>query len=152
MAFRKYRGRTAVKTFIKGASTAILRGQMVKSDTGRVIRADSSTNEALIGVALDSYALDSSLEPVRVIVPMDLWTEWEIDVDSDGGLVASDVLTFRDLGSDTNGAGNTVDRSLTANKVIFITKRISATKCLGVIASSVVNTASLASIGGAVST
>ena len=111
----------------------------MKSDTGRVIRANSSTNEALIGVTLDSHALDSSLEAVRVIVPMDLWTEWEIDVDSDGGLVASDVLTFRDLASDTNGVGNTLDRSAALTGVIFVTKRISATKCLGVIAKSVVN-------------
>ena len=139
MPFRKYRGRTAVKTFIKAASQAILKGQLVIPDTGRVIRANSGTAEALIGVALDSYALDSSLEGVEVIVPMDLWTEWEIDVDSDGGLVASDVLTYRDLASDTNGVGNTVDANSSVDGVIFITKRISATKCLGVIAKGAIN-------------
>lgn len=128
-----------MKTFIKAASQAILKGQLVKADTGRVLRANSSTAEALIGVALDSYALDSSLEGVEVIVPLDLWTEWEIDVDSDGGLVASDVLTFRDLASDTNGVGNTVDQSASTTGVIFITKRISATKCLGLLAKTVVN-------------
>lgn len=125
--------------FIKANNQAILKGQLVKSDTGRVIRANSSTNEALIGVAIDSYSSDTTGELVSVQVPTEQWVEWEIDVDSDGGLVASDVLTYRDLASDTNGVGNSVDRSASTDGVILITKRISATKCLGVIAKSAVN-------------
>ncbi len=125
--------------FLKANDQRILKGQLLKTDTGRVIRAESSTAEALIGVALDSYASDTSGELVSVIVPTEQWMEWEIDIDSDGGLVASDVLTFRDLASDSNGIGNSIARGNSVDGVIFITKRISATKALGVIAKSAVN-------------
>ncbi len=123
MSLRRKRGRIKILTFRKRDSVTISQNEVLITDTGRAGPAISATAEAIIGVSLDSYASDTLGEQVSVQVPTEQAVEWEIDVDASGGLVASDVLTFRDL--DTLGAN--LDRATSTDDVLFVTGRISAT-------------------------
>lgn len=123
---------------VKAASVAITKGEWLKSDTGRVRPCTSGTAEQIVGLSLDSYASDTSLEQVAFQVPVENAVEWEFDT-SDTTFADSDVFTFRDL--DATGAQVVAGTGGTDN-VIWVTKKVSAQKGIGVLARSVYNSAS----------
>ena len=141
MAFRRKSGRTKLMRLLKRATLGIpiVKGDWLElSDTGAagLFRSISSTASAppvklaLFGVAAQDVATtNTAADPISVEVPLENYVEWEFDVDSDGGLVASDVGGLRDL--DT--LGRNLDRSLAANKTFRITRLISATKGVAIL-------------------
>lgn len=87
--------------------------------------------EEVIGVlrktiaSTDSDYAENTNVPIEV--PLEPWVEWEF---STASLVAADVTNYVDI--DTTDPGK-VDRSTSADDIVFVTKRISATKGVGVI-------------------
>lgn len=137
---KRFAGRTKIIYLKKADSVAIDAGEMVKfstADPGFVAPSTGDTDERLIGVARDSYASDTTNELVAIEVPTEPWVEWEFDTDSDGGLADTDVGYYRGL--DTLGAN--IDVSLTNNETFLVTKKISTTKGVGILVSTVVNSA-----------
>lgn len=139
MAFRRASGRTKVMWLPKRVTLTIpiVTGDWLElSDTGaeglyRSISDTTSLQIPLFGVAKKDVATtDTTANLIPVEVPTENYVEWEFDTDSDNGLVASDVGGFRDL--DT--LGRNIDRSLSINKTFLITRRISASKGLAVLA------------------
>lgn len=132
MAFKHKSGRTKNIFLPKVASVTYLADQIQKFDNiGGTRPARSDTNEPLVGVSVEAIAsTDTTTKLIAIQVPTEYWVEWEFDTDSDGGLTDTMVGTLRDL--DTNG--NCVDASATADKTILVTRCISATKGIGVIA------------------
>lgn len=132
MAFKHKSGRTKNIYLAKKASTAIAAHALVKFDNaGGVTLAVGDTHEALVGVNVGAQvSTDTTTNPIAIQVPLEFFVEWEFDTDSDGGLTDTMVGSFRDL--DTLGLN--VDASATAKKNILVTKCISTTKGVGVIA------------------
>ena len=133
MGFRRASGRTKVMYFPKPSAVTLPANIFMKfatPSTGVLARAISDTGEAIVGVLRDSYAsTDTTENRVPIEVPLEKWVEWEFDTDSDGGLTDTHVGQYLDL--DTTG-GN-VDVSASTDDAILVTKRISATKGLGVL-------------------
>lgn len=144
--FRRLNGKTKIMYF-KGDTAEETRngGLVMLNDSASLsnVRNDS-TNDKIIGVARrNDTVTDSAMVPVEV--PVESAVEWEIDVDSDGGAADSDVGRFVTV--DTTG-GNSVlagdsqstrvdvsdSGSATIATSVFITRVISATKVVGVIA------------------
>ena len=137
MSVRRESGRTKLIYLPKTPSIAIDAGEYLKlNDSGGVRPAISAANERIVGASRDSHATsDTTSNPIAVEVPIEQWVEWEVDTDSDGGAADSDVGGYRDL--DTLGAN--IDVSATTDKVFLITRVKSATKVVGVLAKSAVN-------------
>lgn len=148
MAFRHKSGRTKLMRLLKRATlqNPILKGDwLCLSDTGAagLYRCSDTTGNVtvpdtaatgdlpLFGLAAQDVATtNTAADPISVEVPLENFVEWEFDVDSDGGLVASDVGGYRDI--DT--LARNLDRSKVIRKDIQITRFISATKGVGVLA------------------
>lgn len=144
MAFIKYRGKTKI-IYIKGDTAQEVRdgGLVCWSDSNTVTRVRNDSTDRVIGVARrNDTTTDSALVPVEI--PVELGVEWLIDVDSDAGLVDSDIGHYCAI--DTTGGnsvlagdscGMRIDRSDTNVRAVLLTGLVSASKAIGVIARSV---------------
>lgn len=142
--FKRLSGKTKYMYF-KGDTARELRdGSLVSlTDSGTVVPVRNDSTDQILGVARrNDTVTDSTLVPVEV--PVETAVEWEIDVDSDAGAADSDVGRFVNV--DTTGgnsvlagdsSGTRVDISDSAAGSIFVTRRVSATKIVGVIANTV---------------
>ena len=127
--------------YFKGDTAAEVRdGSLVMlTDSATVRRTNNDSSGRPIGVARrNDTVTDSLLVPVEV--PVELATEWEIDLDSDGGAADSDIgmyCAIDTLGGGSVNAGDScgmrADVSDTSVRQIFITGRIGTTKIIGVI-------------------
>ena len=135
MAFKRYRGKTHIMWFPKTASIGYTEGDVVSftsptASTGRVVLWTSDTTAAVFGVNRSSVAsTDTTTNDIAVEVPDSPYTEWLFDVDSDAGLVDSDVGLYVDV--DTN---SDVDRSSSVDDTVLVTARISASQGVGIFA------------------
>jgi hypothetical protein len=139
--FKRYKGKTKIMYFQKDTTEQIREGGLLTmNDSGQVTRAGNDSDDDIIGVACKNDTLaDSALVPVEV--PVESAVEWEIDLDSDGGAVDSDVGRY--VSVDTAGGGSVnagdscamrLDISDSSNAQVFVTGIISSTKVRGVIA------------------
>ena len=154
MAFIRHRGKTKIMYFRNTDTTNQLR------DGGLVQLDDSANLEPLrndytdrpLGVCRQNVGLtDSTQLQIPVEVPVENAVEWLIDVDSDAGLVDSDVGRYCAVdttGGDNVNAGDScgmrIDRSDTLKRAVFITGRISASRAIGVIAKTAWNSSAIA--------
>lgn len=141
MAFIRHKGKTKT-IFFKGDTALQVRagGIVFLTDSGTISPVRNDSLDRPLGVcSRNDTTTDSALVPVEV--PVEKFVEWEFDVDSDGGLADSDVGRYCAI--DTAGGnsvlagdscGMRVDVNDTAIRTVFITKRISATKGVGIIA------------------
>jgi len=114
-------------------------GVVVLTDSGTCVPPRNDSTDRVLGVAMrNDTTTDSSLVPVEV--PIELAVEWEADVDSDAGAADSDVL--QGVSFDTTGGGSVlagdsagmrVDINDVTQQQFLITRRISASKVIGVI-------------------
>lgn len=142
MAFRHKSGRTKLMRLLKRATltAAISKGDLLaQSDTGAAglhAFADNGGDTAatsplpIFGVAAQDVATTNvTASLISVEVPLENYVEWEFDVDSDGGLVASDVGGLRD--ADT--LGRNLDRSKAIRKDIKVTRLVSTSLGIGIL-------------------
>lgn len=140
MAFKRYAGKTKVIYFEGDTAREVRDGGLVTiTDSGTVIPLRNDSLDLPLGVARRNDTVsDSALVPVEV--PIEEYVEWEFDVDSDGGLVDSDV--GQNVAVDTTGGGSVpagdsagmrVDRDDVTFPTIRIMRRISATKGIGIL-------------------
>lgn len=139
--FRRFAGKTKQMWF-KGDTAAELRagGLVTLTDSGTVVPVGNDSDDKIVGVALrNDTTTDSSLTPVEV--PVESAVEWTIDLDSDGGAADSDIGRYVNV--DTTGgnsvsagdsSGMRIDISDSVAGSILVTKRISTTQVIGVIA------------------
>ena len=114
-------------------------GAVVLTDSGTCVPPRNDSTDRFLGVAMKNDTItDSSLVPVEV--PVELAVEWEADVDSDAGAADSDVLqacSFDTTGGNNvlagDSAGMRVDVSDVTQQQFLITRRVSASKVIGVI-------------------
>jgi len=126
MAVKLRRGKTKFVYLPVTTSTALSADSFVTFTSGLLVAATSSTATAdLIGVirhAITSSDSDyATARSVEVEVPVERYTEWEIDVTS--GLVAGDILKEVDLTD-----ASTVNRGASSIKIVRPTKVLSTTK------------------------
>ncbi len=144
MSFIRYRGKTKIMYFPGDTAREVRDGGLVMlSDSFSVVPLRNDSSDRALGVARrNDTTTDSALVPVEV--PVENMVEWLIDVDSDAGLVDSDIGRY--CGIDTTGgnsvnagdsSGMRIDRSDTAVRQVFITGRVSASKAIGVIVNTV---------------
>ena len=155
MSFVRFRGKTKTMPFKKTDTTlvsAISEGSLVGlNDSGNLTPLHNDSTDRVIGVsrqtiaATDTSSWDNA-PFVSVEVPVENAVEWKIDTDTDGGAVDSDVGKYCAVDTQTAGDSSStrVDISDTAAKQIFITKIVSSTQILGVIAKTVWNRSSIA--------
>lgn len=107
---------------------------------------NDSTDRPLGICRLNVGLVDSAQLSIPVEVPVENAVEWLFDVDSDAGLVDSDVGRY--CAVDTTGGGSVlagdscgmrVDRSDTAVRQILVTRVISGTRGVGIIVRSAFN-------------
>ena len=142
MAFRRLSGKTKIMYFKKDTTELIKDGSLVtfNLDSGQIVRVGNDSDDKVVGVARQAAALaDSGYYPVEV--PVENAVEWEIDLDSDGGAADSDVgklVNVDTTGGNTFAAGDSaglrVDISDSLSGSVLVTRRISATKIVGVLA------------------
>src|SRR3990167_9521053 len=91
MAFLRHKGKTKIMHFEGDTALQVRDGGLVTlTDSGTVSPVRNDSTDRPIGVARrNDTTTDSSLVPVEV--PVENAVEWLVDVDSDGGLVDSDV-------------------------------------------------------------
>jgi hypothetical protein len=126
MAVKLRRGKTKFVYLPVTTSTALSADSLVTFTSGLLVAATSSTAVAdLIGVIRHTIASTDSdyatARSVEVEVPVERFTEWEMDVTS--GLVAADILKEVDLTD-----ASTVNRGASSIKVCRATKVLSTTK------------------------
>ena len=138
---RRLEGKTKT-VYFKGDTAREIRvgGAVMLSDSASVVPLRNDSSDRFIGVAKrNDTTSDSALVPIEV--PVEEFVEWEFETDSDGGLADSDVGKYCSV--DTVGGGSVnagdsaavrADISDTSVRQIFITRRISATKGVGVFA------------------
>lgn len=142
MAFRLHRGKTKTIWLKKDTTEQVREGSLLSFnlDSGQLIRVGNDSDDKVVGVAERNDTLaDSGYIPVKV--PVERWTEWEADVDSDGGAADSDVgklVNIDTTGGNSVNAGDScgmrVDISDSTAGCFLVTKIVSATKVIGVIA------------------
>src|SRR3990167_4860396 len=140
----RHRGKTKIMYFRKLDTTNQLRdgGLVQLDDSANLEPVRNDSTDRPLGVCRQNVGLtDSTQLQIPVEVPVENAVEWLIDVDSDAGLSDSDVGRFCAI--DTTGGGSVlagdscgmrVDVSDTTIRTIFITKRISASKGVGILA------------------
>src|SRR3990167_6953940 len=137
MAFIRKKGKTKVMYFPRTASVVFDLGDLVyfTGTSGRVSPHPGGAEE-VVGVCKkavlstdDDYATADVLIPIEV--PIEKYVEWEFLT---SGLVANDVGTYVDIA--TTDAG-TVDRSTSADDIVLVTKRISATVGVGILSKTI---------------
>lgn len=136
MAFILRRGKTKNMYFRKTDTTNQLRdgGLVQLDDSSNLEPVRNDSTDRPIGVCRLNVGLtDSTQLSIPVQVPVENAVEWTVDVDSDAGLVDSDVGRY--CAVDTTGGGSVnagdscgmrIDRSDTAVRQVLITGRISA--------------------------
>jgi len=139
--FRRFRGKTKTMYFKGDTALQVRDGGLVGlTDSGTLTPLRNDSTDKPLGVARRNDTTTDSAE-VPVQVPVEDYVEWEFDLDSDAGLADSDVGQL--VAVDTTGgnsvlagdsAGMRVDVSDATFPTILITKRISATKGIGVLA------------------
>lgn len=140
MAFKRLDGKTKYMYFKGDTALQVRDGGLVGlTDSGTLTPLRNDSTDRPVGVARrNDTTTDSAMVPVEV--PIEEAVEWEFDVDSDAGLADSDVGTT--VAVDTTGgnsvlagdsAGMRVDVSDVTFPTILITRRISATKGVGVL-------------------
>lgn len=139
--FRRISGKTKIMYFEGDTAEEVRNGGIVSmTDSGTITPVRNDSLDMILGVARrNDTVTDSAMVPVEV--PVESAVEWEIDLDSDGGALDSDVGRY--VAVDTTGGnsvaagdsqGMRVDISDSAAGPIFVTKVISSTKIRGVIA------------------
>lgn len=142
MAVKRYSGRTKVMYFKKLVSTIMYPESFVRNSGSFISYCTSDTTDQIVGVSRESWAAaDTTTDLTPVEVPLEQWVEWQIDVDSDGGLADTDVFGYRDLDTKAGAAlcGQYLDASSSTDRVLMVTKRLSATKGVVVLARSAVS-------------
>lgn len=138
--FKRFDGKTKVLYFKGDTALQVRDGGMVSiTDSGTITPLRNDSTDKPLGVARrNDTTTDSAMVPVEV--PIEEYVEWEFDVDSDAGLSDSDVGTS--VAVDTTGGnsvlagdscGMRVDVSDVTFPTILVTRRISATKGVGVL-------------------
>ena len=89
--FKRYKGKTKIMYFKGDTAEEVRDGSLVTlTDSGTITRANNDSTDNIIGVARrNDTVTDSKMVPVEV--PVESAVEWEIDLDSDGGALDSDV-------------------------------------------------------------
>lgn len=138
--FKRLEGKTKYMYFPGDTALQVRDGSLVSiTDSGTVTPIRNDSTDRVLGVARrNDTVTDSALVPVEV--PVENYVQWEIDVDSDAGAADSDRGRY--CAVDTTGGnsvlagdscGMRVDISDTAIRQIYVVRRISATKIVGVI-------------------
>lgn len=141
MSWIRHRGKTKIMFFEGDTAREVRDGGLVTlTDSGTVVPVRNDTTDRPIGVARRNDTItDSALVPVEV--PVEEFVEWLVDTDSDGGAADSDVGRY--CAVDTTGGGSVnagdsagmrADVSDTTIRTLFITKIVSATRVIGVLA------------------
>ena len=152
MSFIRHRGKTKLMYFKKTDTTAassLKNGSLVGlTDSGNLTYLANDSTDRVIGVCrLTVSATDTSswqgVPLVPVEVPVESGVEWLIDTDTDGGALDSDVGRYCavDTATASDSESTRVDVSDTAQRTVFITGIVSATKVIGVIAKSALSPA-----------
>lgn len=143
MSFIRHRGKTKTLHFKKTDTTTDLAadGVVQLSQGGRLAHLANDSDDRAVGVCRqDVSAADSTVSNVAVEVPIENWVEWEIDTDSDGGAADTDVGRFVAIDTTTSDNSLNVDISDSGVPHVLITRVISATKVVGVLARTILNT------------
>lgn len=141
MAIKLHRGKTKIMLFEGDTAEEVRDGSLITAtDSGTAVPARNDSLDMILGVARrNDTTTDSSFFPVEV--PVESGVEWLIDLDSDAGAADSDV--FRYVNVDTSGgnlfpagdcAATRADISDSVAGQIFVTRVVSATQVIGVIA------------------
>jgi len=146
MAFIRSRGKTKLMYFRKLDTTNQLRdgGLVQLDDSANLEPPRNDSTDRPLGVCRQNVGLtDSTQLAIPVEVPVENAVEWLIDVDSDGGVLDSDVGRYCAIdttGGNSVSAGDScgmrIDVSDTAMRAVLITGRISGTRVIGTIANS----------------
>lgn len=137
---RRLSGKTKIMYFEGDTAREVRSGGLVGfTDSGTVVPLRNDTTDRVVGVAKRNDTVsDSAMVPVEV--PIEQWVEWEFDTDSDGGLSDSDVgaaIAVDTTGGNSVGAGDSAGTRLDVSDVTFrlmrVTRRISATRGVGVL-------------------
>lgn len=126
------------------AASSLRDGSLVGiTDSGNLTYLANDTTDRVLGVCrLRVTATDTSSWPgapmVPVEVPVENAVEWLIDTDSDGGAADSDVGRYCavDTAQASDSESTRVDINDTAQRTVFITRVISGTRVIGVLAKS----------------
>ena len=138
--FRKLNGKTKTMYFKGDTALQVREGSLVGlTDSGTVTPLRNDSTDVPFGVSKRSDTVtDSALVPIDV--PVEEYVEWEFDVDSDGGLADSDVgqcVAIDTTGGNSVLAGDSCGMRVDVSDVTFptirITRRISATKGVGIL-------------------
>ena len=115
-------------------------GLVSLTDSGTLTPLRNDSTDRPLGVARrNDTTADSAMVPVEV--PVEDYVEWTFDVDSDAGLADTDVGRY--IAVDTVGgasvnagdsAGMRLDANDTAVRLMFVTRRISGTQGIGILA------------------
>ena len=143
--FRKISGKTKTMYFKKDTTEQVRDGSLVtfNLDSGQVVRVGNDSDDKIVGVARRNDTLaDSTVVPVEVAVESAV--EYEVETDSDGGAVDSDVgrlINIDTVGGNSVNAGDSagmrVDVSDSVAGSFLITRVISTTKVRGVVVNTV---------------
>lgn len=147
MAFLRHRGKTKLMYFRKTDTTAassLRDGSLVGiTDSGNLTYLANDSTDRVVGVCrLRVAATDTSTwqgaPMVPVEVPVEMGVEWLIDTDTDGGALDSDVGRYCavDTAQASDSESTRVDVNDTQRRFVLITGIQSATRVIGVIATS----------------
>ena len=153
MSFIRLRGKTKLMHFKKTDTTvgsSLRDGSLVSlSDTSNFHYLRNDSTDRVLGVCrLRVTATDTSSWQgapfVPVEVPVENGVEWIIDTDSDGGAVDSDIGRYCTIdtaggNSVTDSEATRVDINDTTFRNVLVTRVISGTKVVGVLARSAFN-------------
>ena len=138
--FIRHAGKTKILWFEGDTAREVRNGSLVGfSDSATVVPLRNDSTDVPIGVARRNDTTTDSAD-VPVEVPVEDWVEWEVDTDSDGGLVDSDI--GQNVAIDTTGgasvnagdsAATRIDRDDVTFPTVRIVDRLSATKAIVVL-------------------
>ena len=147
MSFVRYRGKTKLMHFRKTDTTvasSLRDGSLVGiTDSGNLTYLANDTTDRVVGVCrLRVTATDTSSWQgapfVPVEVPVENAVEWVIDTDTDGGAADSDVGRYCsvDTAQASDSESTRVDVNDTGQRTVLITRVVSGTRIIGVLAKS----------------
>ena len=137
---RRLEGKTKTMYFEGDTAREVRAGGLVGlTDSGTVVPLRNDSTDKPVGVAKRNDTItDSAMVPIEV--PVEEWVEWEFETDSDAGLADSDIGTS--IAVDTTGggsvlagdsAGTRLDVSDVTFPLVLVTRRISASRGVGVL-------------------
>lgn len=136
--FKVYTGKPVVKHFRKTDTTIRVRSgsAVMLGATGRLLLPNNDSDDRVLGVALQNIHVDADTNALYAVALAGEDIVWEVDVDSDGGAVSSDVGRFvaLDTTADTTGSEvrSQVDVSDSGIPHFMITEVLSGTKVRGI--------------------